>query len=303
LKRCGNKMAPAIAINTQTCKACGACADVCPNHTTYKDDSTGIMGVYETRIKLCEKCGQCMAVCPTLSINVEGLSYEKDFAPLPENGPYEDLFYKMIASRRSVRNFKDKPVSWELLEKIADAIRCSPLSFPPHKTEITIVQNREIIKQALPLMIDMYDMLVKMMDNPVMKMIIKKSAGPDQFRTLENHVIPIMKDKLPELRSGADDAITRSAPAMIIFHADKNSDNYRTDINIAVTFGILAAHALGLGATIIELIPAAIDKEKKLRKLFLIPDNNAVVASMIVGYPKYKYQRSIKRSLKSVTWL
>jgi hypothetical protein len=65
----------------------------------------------------------------------------------------------------------------------------------------------------------------------------------------------------------------------------------------------LAAHALGLGATIIELIPAAIDKEKKLRKLFSIPDNNVVVASMIVGYPKYKYQRSIKRNLKSVTWI
>ncbi|RPJ63289.1 MAG: 4Fe-4S dicluster domain-containing protein, partial [Dehalococcoidia bacterium] len=194
-------MVSTITIDTQTCKACGTCADVCPNHTMYKNNSTGVMGVYEDRIKLCEKCGQCMAVCPTASINVEGLSYEKDFAPLPESGPYEDVFYKMIASRRSVRNFKDKSVPRELLEKIADAIRYAPLSFPPHKTEITIVQDRGIIEQALPAMIDMYDMLVKMMDNPVMKMMIKKSAGPDQFRTLENHVIPIMKDKLPELRS------------------------------------------------------------------------------------------------------
>jgi nitroreductase/NAD-dependent dihydropyrimidine dehydrogenase PreA subunit len=296
-------MAPAITINTQTCKACGTCAEVCPNHTMFKNDSTGVMGVYEARIKLCEKCGQCMAVCPTASINVEGLTYEKDFAPLPESGTYEDVFYKMIASRRSVRNFKDKPVPRELLEKIADAITYSPPSFPPHKTEITIVQNTSVIRQALPLMIDMYDMLVKLMDNPVMRMFIKKSAGPDTYRTLENHVIPIMKDKLPDLKSGIEDTITRHAPAMIIFHAEKNTENYRTDINIAVTFGILAAHSLGLGATIIELIPAAIDKEKKLRKLFSIPDNNAVVASMIVGYPKYKYQRSIKRSLKSVTWL
>jgi len=296
-------MAPAITINAQTCKVCGTCAEVCPNRIMYKVESPRAMNYYAARMKLCTKCGQCMAVCPTASINVDGLSYEKDFAPLPESGPFEDLFNKMIASRRSVRNFKDKPVPRELLEKIANAITYSPPSFPPHKTEITIVQDTSVIRQALPLMIDMYDMLVKMMDNPLIRMLVKKSAGPDQFRTLENHVIPIMKDKLPELKSGAEDTITRRAPAIIIFHADKNSDNYRTDINIAVTFGILAAHSLGLGATIIELVPAAIDKEKKLRKLFSIPDNNAVVASMIVGYPKYKYQRSIKRSLKSVTWL
>ena len=296
-------MSPAITINAETCKACGTCADICPNRIMYKVDGAHVMNFHESRMKLCAGCGQCMAVCPTASIHVDGLSYEKDFVPLTDSGPFEDVFYKMIESRRSVRNFKDKPVPRELLEKIASAITYSPPSFPPHKTEITIVQDSGIIRQALPLMIDMYAMLVKMMDNPVLRILIKKSAGPDKFRTLENHVVPIMKDKLPELKSGAEDTITRHAPAMIIFHADRNSENYNTDINIAVTFGILAAHALGLGATIIELIPAAIDRDKKLRKLFSIPGNNAVVASMIVGYPKYKYQRSIKRSLKSVTWL
>ena len=296
-------MSPVITVNTETCKACRTCADICPNRIMYKEDGSRVINFHEARMKLCGRCGQCMAVCPTASIKVDGLSYEKDFAPLPEFGPFDDVFYKLIVSRRSVRSFKDKPVPRELLEKIADAISYSPPSFLPIKTEIIIVQDTRVIRQALPMMIGMYDMLVKAMDNPVVRMIIKKSAGPEKFRLLENHVIPMMKDKLPELKSGAEDTITRHAPAMIIFHADKNAENFRTDINIALTFGILAAHALGLGATIIELIPAAIDKDKKLRKLFSIPDNNEVVASMIVGYPKYKYQRSIRRSLKSVNWI
>jgi hypothetical protein len=40
-----------------------------------------------------------------------------------------------------------------------------------------------------------------------------------------------------------------------------------------------------------------------LRKMFSIPDNQEVITSIIIGYPKYKYQRGIKRSLRSVKWL
>ncbi|MBN1689498.1 MAG: nitroreductase family protein [Dehalococcoidia bacterium] len=296
-------MNPAITIDKSTCKACGTCGDVCPSHIMYKEKDLKIMNIHEERLKFCVKCGQCMAVCPTASVKVDGLSYEKDFVPLPEGGPFEDAFYKMIMSRRSVRNFKGRPVPRELLEKIADAITYSPPSVPPIKIEITIVQNTEVIRQALPTMIEMYDTMIKGMDNPIIRMFIKKSAGPEKFKVMVSHVVPSMKDRMPELKSGAEDTITRHAPAMIVFHADRNSDNYQIDIDIAITFGILAAHSLGLGATIIELIPPAIEREKKLRKLFCIPDGNEVVASMIVGYPKYRYQRAVRRKLKSVTWV
>jgi hypothetical protein len=52
-----------------------------------------------------------------------------------------------------------------------------------------------------------------------------------------------------------------------------------------------------------DLIPPAIQNNQELRKMFSIPDNNNVVASMILGYPKYRYQRGIKRELKSVAWI
>jgi hypothetical protein len=37
--------------------------------------------------------------------------------------------------------------------------------------------------------------------------------------------------------------------------------------------------------------------------MFKIPEENEVVASMILGYPKFKYKRAIQRQLKSITWL
>jgi len=90
---------------------------------------------------------------------------------------------------------------------------------------------------------------------------------------------------------------------MIVFHAHRDAENYEADVYIALAYGFLAAHALGLGATPIDLIPPAIQNSPELRKLFSIPDSNVVVACMILGYPKYRYQRGIKRELRSVAWI
>jgi nitroreductase len=152
-------------------------------------------------------------------------------------------------------------------------------------------------------MIKVYDGLVKAMSHPIGRFIVRRKNGRENFKVLEHHVVPLMKSRLPELKQGVEDTITRYAPAMIIFHAHRDAENYKTDINIALTYGFLAAHALGLGGSPIDLIPPTIQNSPELRKLFSIPDNNVPVAAMILGYPKYRYQRGIKRDLKSVTWV
>jgi len=190
-----------------------------------------------------------------------------------------------------------------LLEKIVQAMTFAPPSFTPIKTEIVVVQDTQVIRQALPYMIQVYDGLVTRMRQPIARYFIQRKVGKAKFKTIENHMVPLMKSRLPELKLGVEDTITRSAPAMILFHADRNAENYETDICIALTYGFLAAHALGLGGSAMDLIPPAIQNNQELRKMFSIPDNNNVVASMILGYPKYRYQRGIKRELKSVAWI
>jgi nitroreductase len=246
-----------------------------------------------------------MAVCSTRSITVDGLSYETDFFELPQNGSgdYEKLFYDMIHTRRAIRNFKDKPVPDELLEKIVEAISFAPPGFPPLKIKIVVVQDILLIRQALPLMIKFYDRLVAIMKKPVYRFFIRREVGEKKFKTLQEHLIPLLISRLPALKNGTEDTITRNAPAMILFLADKNEEDISQDISIAATYGMLATHSLGLGGSIMDLIPPAINKDDELKKLFCIPDNHEIVTSIIIGYPKYKYQRGIKRSLKSVKWL
>ena len=295
-------MEKAVSINPDTCKRCGLCGEICPMKIMQKDGSDKI-SFRRDRLLFCIKCGQCMAICPTKSISIEGLSYSKDFFELSEFHPVEPTYFDIITTRRAIRNFQDKPVPKELLEKIVQAITFAPPGFTPIKTEIVIVQDTAVIRKALPYMIKVYDYLVKAMKNPIARIFIRRKVGKAKFNTIENHVVPLMKSRLPELKMGVEDTITRYAPAMIVFHADPNAENYEADIYIALTYGFLAAHALGLGASAMDLIPPAIQNNQELRKLFLIPDNNVVVASMILGYPKYRYPRGIKRKLKSVTWI
>lgn len=57
------------------------------------------------------------------------------------------------------------------------------------------------------------------------------------------------------------------------------------------------------GTCALSLIPPAVNKWGPLKKLFKIPETNEVLAAMVVGYPKYRFQRGIKRELAGVTWL
>ena len=292
----------AITIRKETCKKCNLCAEVCPNKI-FRKNAENEMSVREDRAQVCFKCGQCMAICSTKSVIVNGLSYEGDFFDLTESASLETAFNDLITTRRAIRNFKDKPVPKEMLEKIVKAISFAPPGFPPLKTEVIIVQDREIIKKALPHMIALYDKLMTMLKNPLIRFFIKKEVGRKKYHSMQNHLIPLLRTRMPELKTGAEDTITRNAPAMILFHYDDNSEDIQSDINIAATYGILAAHAIGLGGSIMEIIPPAINKSKELRDLLGIPANHSVLSSIIVGYPKFKYKRGIKRSLNSVRWL
>ena len=290
-----------IKIDSNLCKKCKACLEICPNVIfEFKND---YIVTREERVNLCFACGQCMAACAEKGIQVKGLSYEKDFYPLPETSDHEISFQQLLDSRRSVRAFKNKSIPKEELEKIVQAISQAPPSFPPLKIELIVVQSRDIINWTLPLMVTMFDELMKGLKKPVPRFFIKRAMGKEMYLVVKNHLKPMMNIKLPSMKDGTEDAITRGASAFILFHADKQSENAEKDIYIALGFGLLKAHSLGIGATAIDLIPPPINRTPELKNMLKIPEKNEVIASMILGYPKYKYKRAIRRELKSVTWI
>ncbi len=235
-----------------------------------------------------------MAVCSTKTINVDGLSYEDDFLDLPNHNVDHNSFVNFLANRRSIRNFKDKSISSELIQQILESVSYAPNGAEPEKINITVINNRKRIEAVLPYIAEFLENIVKWMDNPIASRMIKRKNGQETFNTLKNHLYPIAKLGNYKLEFG--DRITRGAPAIMIFHAEKGAEEHTNNSIIYATYAMLAAHALGLGATMIGIVPAAINKVKEVKKLFRIPEENEAVMSIIIGYPKNKYQRAIKRN-------
>jgi len=285
-------------VNSDTCTKCGICIAVCPSYLLYKN-SDNLTKFKEEKLHLCIGCGQCMAVCNTKSVFANGLTYEKDFFEFSENKD----FVSLLEQRRSVRRFKPKPVSKEELEKILFTVSQAPHGDAHHNVEITVINNREKIMESLPLMSAFYDKLAKWLHNPIMRSIIKKRKGKDTLNTLMNHLLPRIEGGLYKQIDTDYDGITRGSHTLMIFHAHKDSEEHKEDAFILVTYAMLTAHSLGLGATIVGLVPAALNKEPELRKMFGIPDDHDSVISLIMGYPKYKYKRGIKRNLKKINWI
>jgi nitroreductase len=243
-----------------------------------------------------------MAMCETSAISIEGLSYETNFRPLPPTNWNHAAFMDFLLARRSVRIFKDNPVPVEVLQKIIDTVATAPFAVNPENVEITVVNDKKVIEKALPYMSKMYIQLAKILKVPFLSWLILRSMPKEVSNTLVNFIGPHVKKGLYDSSTGTDD-ITRNAPVLILFHAKKGAEEHTVDAHIYLTYSLLAAHSLGLGATAIGLIGPAVNQSKPLRRLFRIPEGNEVVESMIAGYPKFPFKRAIVRPRTKVTFI
>ncbi len=75
------------------------------------------------------------------------------------------------------------------------------------------------------------------------------------------------------------------------------------DGNIACTYAMIAAEAMGLGSCMIGTVSFAINREKRLKKKWGIPDKNSVSLAMILGCPAFRYARGIQRSFASIKYV
>jgi 2-oxoglutarate ferredoxin oxidoreductase subunit delta len=64
---------PTIVVNSNWCKGCYLCVELCPRHVLEVDQSAFVQGVHPVsvaRAEDCSACRQCELLCPDLAIQV-----------------------------------------------------------------------------------------------------------------------------------------------------------------------------------------------------------------------------------------
>ncbi|OPY18697.1 MAG: nitroreductase A [Methanomethylovorans sp. PtaU1.Bin093] len=163
-----------------------------------------------------------------------------------------------IKTRRSVRNYADRPVSDEVIESIIDAGIHAPTGLGLQPWRFVVIRDKDIMKQ------------------------MSTHCKPKLLKQLEGVNIDAAAQFKKMLRSEEFD-IFYNAPVLIIVLGNKNAPTADFDCAMCAQNMMLAAHSMGLGSCWIGTACLVQDNPEMLQKL-KIPEDHKVVAPIIFGY-------------------
>jgi len=256
-----------IAVDTSLCKGDGACVAVCPARCIALNEK----GVPEEVTSHCILCGHCVAVCPHAALTHTGLPQEP-FLPAARTLPDPEVIDSFLLSRRSVREFKDRPIAHATLESLLDVARRAPTASNSQKLHWIVVEDGA---------------KVHALSAEAMNWL--KTAG-------------IGAAQVAQWDAGYD-FILRGAPVAIVACAPAEYGWGKQDCAIALTFLELAAEARGLGVCWAGYLTRVAAVHAPICQALSVPEGYAVHGGLMLGERKYSYRLVPPRKPVSVQWV
>jgi nitroreductase/NAD-dependent dihydropyrimidine dehydrogenase PreA subunit len=269
-----------IEVDKKTCKGDGRCVEICPVQILRMNDQR-VPEFIPGGEELCINCGHCFAFCPPGSIRLSSMSVEQaarlDHAALPKPEQVELL----LKGRRSIRQYKDEPVSKESVEKLLDIARYAPSGINRQPVNWAVVMGKDKVYELAGLVVNWLDGLVK-----------AKSPMAESLRF----------DRLVESWNKGKDLICRDAPCVIIAYGLKDDPIAAQSCVISGEYLEIAAFGFGFGACWAGYLSMAINMSEETRKFVGISSRASAGAAMMVGYAKYRYPRIPSRNSAQIKW-
>jgi nitroreductase/NAD-dependent dihydropyrimidine dehydrogenase PreA subunit len=281
----------ARGIDSRKCIKCGKCVTDCPATLFAQDNPTSIplFGGAER----CIGCGHCVAICPAEAIQ---FAYDADDrqVPSPQTASYDTILSHM-ASRRSVRRYRDEPVSREHIEAVLEAIRYSPSASNKRKWSFIVITDKQKIRYLAGRTLQVFRLVRRLL---AFKPLLAPFVPRLRNKSTEGAIDRVIRD----FDQGGD-RILLNAPCLIILHSPSYAHMAGVDAGIAVTQGILAAHALRLGTCWIGFLLEVLHFRAGLRKWLGIPKGEQVWGVFTLGHPAVTYHAVPPRDKLRVRWI
>jgi nitroreductase/NAD-dependent dihydropyrimidine dehydrogenase PreA subunit len=260
-----------IAVDRDRCKKDGLCIAVCPD-ATLRADEEGFPE--EVPGASCVLCGHCVAVCTCGAITHAGLP-EEAMLPVWREWCSPAQMDGMLMSRRSVREFKEQPVSRETLEQLLDVARRAPTAANAQKLHWIVISDAAKVK----------------------------AISAECINWARDHALGHTAMVVDRWDKEGYDQVLRGAPTVVLACAPADWDWGKDDGTIALAYLELAAVARGLGACWAGMLTRVAAVHPPVRQLLALPEGYVVCGGLMLGQPKYKYQHVPPRKPLSAQWL
>lgn len=284
-------------IQAERCVGCGLCIRVCPSGTiSMQDGKAAVTGNSSLA------CGHCAAVCPENAIMLTAIhndaflfkTFQEDEIWLAP-GEYDTAqLVRLMRSRRSCRNYTDKPVEASVLEDLVRIGTSAPSGTNSQKWAFTILPTRHDVNALGGRISQFFRRLNKMSEKMYLRLglkLIGRSELDDYYQAYYESV----REALREWEQSGRDQLFHGASALIIVGSAPGASCPAEDALLATQNILLAAHAMGLGTCLIGFAVEAMRKDPPVKQFANIPDDEDVHAVIAVGHPDEKYQRPAGR--------
>ncbi len=271
-----------FSVDGDRCNSCGICVDECSPRLIVIDAPKSLPHRIAGGDELCNKCGHCVVVCPTGAIATDVMAPQQcetfDRKLLPSTEQVELL----LKTRRSIRTYKDNTVPRKTLKRLIDIARYAPSGHNWQPVNWLVIENPEQTRRLGGMVVDWMRSIVES------KPEIAKSMRFDRI--------------VANCDSGID-IILREAPHVVVAHCDKQYGALgQSACVIAATYLELAAYGMGLGACWAGYFQVASNSYRPLVAALALPENHQVHAVLMLGHPKYRYDRIPRRNEPAIIW-
>jgi len=270
-----------LIIDESKCKQDGICASECPTAIIRVKKKETYPEIKPKLEQSCLQCGHCVAVCPHGALSHSRIPIE-ECPPIKKNLVIgHEQAVQFLRTRRSIRVYKDKPVEKDKIQHLIEIARYAPTGSNTQLIEWLVFTDQGKLKEIVRLTVD------------YMRSRIKKDP--------ETHKASYMPLVVAAWDAGYD-SVLRNAPAMVVAYAPKTAGNGMVDLTLALSYLELAAPSMGLGTCWAGLLQGVLRSWAPLKEALGIPQNYPYHYPMILGYPKFKYQRLPERVPPKITW-
>lgn len=285
-----------VTIDGDECNDCGLCAVRCIRCFAVQDERITVNATEEN----CNLCGHCVALCPTGAIVHHKMNMD-NFLPVDQKLNFDtDQFVHFVRKRRSHRHFKERQVLRRDLETLADVCRYAPTGSNRQAVELKIIQDPEKITRLSNHTMDHFIGLIDQVNEQVARLEADGKEVPKSIRDL--HANLSRYKGIEVARQIGLDVIFYGAPVVIVLHSSDAATTPKDDCVIAAQTMSMTAMTMGLETCYIGFFTNASKAHPPILEELKLPEGHKVYSTLIMGYPKITFFKSIDRKPIKVTW-